>query len=74
MRGSGATGAAGFGAEISIRRRRRGRPVRTLPGLCQRIREEHLDSVALVRAVAASVGVEVAAHFERIELRVGDVD
>jgi hypothetical protein len=32
-------------------------PVRTLPGLCQRIREEHLDGVALVGAVAASVGV-----------------
>jgi hypothetical protein len=49
-------------------------PVRTLPGLCQRIPEEHLDSVALVGAVAASIRVEIAALFERIELRVGDVD
>jgi hypothetical protein len=40
--------------------------VTTLPGLCQRIREEHLDSVALVGAVAASTGVEVATHFERM--------
>jgi hypothetical protein len=42
--------------------------------LIQRIREEHLDRVALVSVVAASVGVEVAVHFERITLRVGDVD
>ncbi|MFY9837310.1 MAG: hypothetical protein WAK55_12740 [Xanthobacteraceae bacterium] len=49
-------------------RRRAGR---TGPPFKQRIPEEHLDRVALVRAVA---GVEVAAHFERIELRVGDVD
>jgi hypothetical protein len=33
-----------------------------------------IQRIALVNAVAASTGVEVAAHFERIELRVGDVD
>ena len=38
-----------------------------------RIPEEHLDRIALVVAVAASVGVEIAAHFERIELRAVDV-
>jgi hypothetical protein len=38
--------------------------------LIQRIREEHLDRAGFVGAVAASVGVEIAAHFERIELRV----
>jgi hypothetical protein len=32
------------------------------------------DRVALVSAFAAPIGVEVATHFERIELRVGDVD
>jgi hypothetical protein len=40
----------------------------------QRIAEEHLDCIALVGAVATSVGVYVAAHFERIELRVGQRD
>jgi hypothetical protein len=48
--------------------------VTTLPGLCQRIREEHLDSVALIGAVAAPIRVEIAALFERIELRVGQRD
>jgi uracil phosphoribosyltransferase len=47
---------------------------RTAVPFIQRIREKHLDRIALVNAVAASTGVEVAAHFERIELRVGDVD
>jgi len=40
----------------------------------QRIRQEHLDCVALVSAVAASIGVEIAAYFERIELCVGDTN
>jgi hypothetical protein len=40
----------------------------------QRIREEHLDRIALISAVAASIGIEIARLFERIELRVGDVD
>ncbi|MFY9840239.1 MAG: hypothetical protein WAK55_27980 [Xanthobacteraceae bacterium] len=40
----------------------------------QRVSEERLDRVAFVGAVATSIGVEVAVHFERIELRVGDVD
>jgi hypothetical protein len=47
---------------------------RTLSGSHQRIHQERLDRIALVGAVAASIGVEIAAHFERIELRVGDVD
>jgi hypothetical protein len=47
---------------------------RTALPFSQRIRQEHLDRIALVGAVAASIGVEVTAHFERIELRVGDVD
>jgi hypothetical protein len=38
------------------------------------IPEEHLDCVALVKAVAAAIGVEIAAPFECIELRVGDAD
>jgi hypothetical protein len=40
----------------------------------QRIPEEHLDRIALIGAVATSVGVEVAALFQHIDLRVGDVD
>jgi hypothetical protein len=40
----------------------------------QRIREEHLDRIALVGAIAASIRAKVATLFERIELRVGDVD
>jgi hypothetical protein len=40
----------------------------------QRIPEEHLDRIALIGAVAASIGIEVTAHFERIELRVGQRD
>jgi hypothetical protein len=40
----------------------------------QQIRDECLDCIALVSGVATSIGVEVTAHFERIELRVGDVD
>jgi len=35
----------------------------------QRIREEQLDRVAFVNAVAALIGVEIALPFERIELR-----
>jgi hypothetical protein len=42
--------------------------------LTQRIREERLYRVALISAVAASIRVEVAAHFKRIELRIGDVE
>jgi hypothetical protein len=34
----------------------------------ERIREEQLDRIALVKAVAASIGVEVAPHFKLIEL------
>jgi hypothetical protein len=37
-------------------------------------REEHLDRIALVGAVAASTGVEVVAYFKRIKLRVADID
>jgi hypothetical protein len=40
----------------------------------QRIPEEHLDRIALISALATSIGVEVAACFERIELRVGQRD
>jgi hypothetical protein len=47
---------------------------RTGLSFIQRIPEERLDRVALVVAVAASIGVEIAAPFERIELRVADVD
>jgi hypothetical protein len=43
-------------------------PVRTLPDLCQRIREEHLDRVALVGALAAQIGIEIATLFKLIEL------
>jgi hypothetical protein len=39
-----------------------------LSGPCQRIREKRLDSVALVGALAALVGVEIAAYLELIEL------
>jgi hypothetical protein len=38
--------------------------------LKQRIREEQLDRVAFVGAVAASIGVEIAGAHERIELSV----
>ena len=44
-----------------------------LPSI-QRIREEQFDCVAHVKAVAAPIGIEVATHFERIELRVGQRD
>ena len=46
------------------------------PGLPfnQRIHEKHLDRFAFVGAVAAPVWIEIAALFERIELRVRDVD
>jgi hypothetical protein len=47
---------------------------RTLSGSYQRIHQEHLDRIALVSAVATPIGVEVTAHFERIELGVGNVD
>jgi hypothetical protein len=40
----------------------------------QRPSEEHLDRVALIGAVATSIGVEIAAHFQRIELRVSQRD
>jgi hypothetical protein len=46
----------------------------TLSGSCQRIPEEHLDGIALIGAIATSIRAKVAALFERIELRVGDVD
>jgi hypothetical protein len=51
-----------------------GVPFFWVTGCAIAIREEHLDRVALVRAVATSIRVKVAAQFERIELRVGDVD
>jgi hypothetical protein len=70
------TGVAWHGRGLWYRARCRGG---TQPGwvglsFTERIREEQLDRIALVKAVAASIGVEVAAHFKRIELRVGDVD
>jgi hypothetical protein len=37
-------------------------------------REEQLDRIALVKAVAAPIGVEIAPRFKRIELRVSDVN
>jgi hypothetical protein len=40
----------------------------------QRLREKHLDPIAFISAVAAPIGIEVAAHFERIEMRLGDID
>jgi hypothetical protein len=40
----------------------------------QQIREEQPDRVALVGAVAASIGVEVAFLFERIELGFSQAD
>jgi hypothetical protein len=42
--------------------------VRTLSGFRQRIRQEHRDRVALVKALAAPIGVEIAALFKLIEL------
>jgi hypothetical protein len=42
--------------------------VRTLCGFCQRIHEERLDRFALVGAVAAVVGIEIAASFKLVEL------
>jgi hypothetical protein len=39
----------------------------------QGIPEEHLDRIARVSAVAASTGVQVAAHFERIEFGEGSL-
>jgi hypothetical protein len=47
---------------------------RTALPFSQRIRQEHLDRIALVGAVAASIWVEVTAHFERIEMRVSQRD
>jgi hypothetical protein len=40
----------------------------TLCGFCQRIHEERLDRFALVGAVAAVVGIEIAAYCELVEL------
>jgi hypothetical protein len=42
--------------------------VRTLCGFCQRIHEERLDRFALVGAVAAVVGIEIATSFKLVEL------
>jgi hypothetical protein len=39
-----------------------------LSGFCQRIREEQLDRLALVGALAAQIGVEIATLFKLIEL------
>jgi len=43
-----------------------------LTGFRQPIREEHLDRVALVGALTAPIGVEIAALFEFIELGAAD--
>ena len=68
---------AGCYSDVRLRndrhRRKANRTGTGLP-LIKRIRQEHLDRIALIGAVAASIRVEIAAHFERIELRVGDVD
>jgi hypothetical protein len=39
-----------------------------LSGLCQRIREERLDGLALVGALTSLIGVEIATDFKLIEL------
>jgi hypothetical protein len=42
--------------------------VQTLSGFRQRFREEILDCVALVGAIATPIGVEIAAYLKLIEL------
>jgi hypothetical protein len=42
-----------------------------LSGFWQRIRQEHFDRAALVKALAAPIGVEIAALFKLIELALG---
>jgi hypothetical protein len=48
--------------------------VQALSGFRQRFREEILDCIALVGAIATPIGVEIAAYFKLVELRFGDVD
>lgn len=38
-----------------------------LSGLCQGICEKQLDRVTFIEALAALVGIEIAAHFKRIQ-------
>jgi hypothetical protein len=40
----------------------------TLSGFCQRNREERFDRIALIGALAAQIGVEIAPDFKLIEL------
>jgi len=43
-----------------------------LPGLGKLVAQEEFERVRFVRRRSSVIVVEVAAHFERIELRVGD--